>query len=97
METFELGKMIVALRRELQQAQDDAVGQEIAFQVDDIELEVQLVAQREKGVKGSARFYVAELGADGKQVEGVTHRLKLRLKPLTEAGEELRVKGRRGR
>ena len=91
MKNLELGSMILALRQELAEAQQQGQNQAIGFKIEDIELDLQVVAQEDTQGKLGAKFYVfnAELGVAGKSV--VTHRLKLKLKPVDNNNEPVKV------
>ena len=78
---IELSEVIGQLRTELGKARTAAVGEELQFAVGPVELEVTVGLQREGGAGGKVRFYVLELGADGKVTSGTTQRIKRTLSP----------------
>ena len=90
-EKLELAAMIKALRLELVKAQQEGEGEEIRFNIEDVELEVQIAAERQ--VKGgvSAKFYVLTGKLDGSKKDAVTQKLKLKLKASTADGKPLEV------
>jgi hypothetical protein len=96
---IELGEVLGELRRELQQAMDAGEGQPLRFELGPVELEATVAV--EKGVGGGAkiRFWVIELGGDGKASQASTQRIKLALHPRLAAtgGAPLIAGGETGR
>ena len=84
---IELAEMLAELRAQLLSAQGEGAGQDLKFEVSDVELEVQLETTKKADGKGGVKFWVynAEAGVSGS--EGMTHRLKLKLKPTGPTGE----------
>lgn len=78
---IELASVIRDLRDELEQAV--VVGQDRAlrFELGPIELEVAVAIERSGGASGKVRFFVLELGTDGKTAATTTQRIKLSLAP----------------
>lgn len=81
MENIELSEMLGQLREELLKARDNIEGSDLKFQVDDIEIELQIVTS--KGTSGGIKFFVE---AGGNVSQAKTQKLKLKLKPKTPTG-----------
>lgn len=88
--TIELAEVIQELRSELQRTMKAGEGEGLRFEVQDLELELQVGVTKSitGGGEGSAKvtFLVFEIGASGK-AEGSwsterTQKLKLKLKPI---------------
>ncbi|MCI5137158.1 MAG: hypothetical protein D3922_01790 [Candidatus Electrothrix sp. AR1] len=83
-EKLELAAMIKALRSELVKAQQEGEGEEIRFTIEDVELEVQVAAERQFKGGVAAKFYVLTSKVDGSKTDRVTQKLKLKLKAHNE-------------
>ncbi|WAX79821.1 trypco2 family protein [Streptomyces sp. KMM 9044] len=81
------------LRRELGEAQDAGSGQQLRFEIDEVELELQVELTKGAGPQGKVTFGVVSAGGDAKIEKASTHRLLLRLSVRDEAlgGERARV------
>ena len=77
---LELALMIKGLRAQLAEAQKDGEGEDIRFTIEDVELELQVTAEKQKGAGVSAKFYVLTSKVDGSTKDTVTQKLKLKLK-----------------
>ena len=90
---IELGEVIGELRRELQGAMEAGAGQPLRFELGPVELEATVVV--EKGGSGGAkvRFWVIELGGEGKANQSSTQRIKLVLQPRLTSGRTPMVAG----
>jgi len=84
---IELGEVIGELRRELQQAMDAGKGQPLRFVLGPVELEATVVVEKSGGGGAKVRFWVIELGGDGKAGKTSTQRVKLVLQPRLSSGE----------
>jgi NTP-dependent ternary system trypsin peptidase co-occuring protein len=78
---IELATVVSQLRNELAQAQRDATGEYLRFELGPVELEVTVELSREGSVGGKVHFWVLEAGADGKAGTASTQRIKLTLFP----------------
>ena len=78
---IELADVIADLRDELDAARRRGAGEDLRFELGPVELEVSVAVQ--KGADGNAKvkFWVVELGADGKVSSTATQRIKLTLNP----------------
>ena len=57
-ERLELAAMIKALRSQLVEAQAEGEGEDIRFTIEDVELELQIAAEKQASGGISAKFYV---------------------------------------
>ncbi|MFG1948148.1 trypco2 family protein [Nonomuraea sp. NPDC048826] len=90
---LELSTVVRELRGELNRAARSAQGEAIQFAVGAIELEITVMMTEEAAANGKVKFWVVEAGADVKEIEARTHRVKLTLQP-TRAGGSLSIGGR---
>jgi len=91
MEGIELASMLKGLREELWKSQQEGEGKGIKFQVEDVELELQVVVSKKAGAGGSVKFWVYNAEASGELSNQVTQKIKLRLKPKDADGNTLDV------
>lgn len=85
-EPMSLADMIVKLRKDLRQAQQQAAGEDLRFQVEEIELELQVTTATEAEAKAGVNFWVYTAEAGGGRSFEDAHTLRLKLKPVP--GEE---------
>lgn len=78
---IELCVVIRALRDQLERAVATGAGQAIQSDLGLIELEVSLALEKTREGGGKVRFWVVELGGDGKRAHTDTQRIKLTLQP----------------
>jgi len=78
---IELADVISQLRVELDQARLSADGSELRFGLGPVDLEVTVALEKEGQLGGKVRFWVAEVGAEGKIASTSTQRIKLTLNP----------------
>ncbi|MCP4702439.1 MAG: hypothetical protein GY862_37105 [Gammaproteobacteria bacterium] len=98
MEKLQLSDMLVALRRELLDAQCKAANENLKFSVEELEVEVQYTTSTEGVVKGGVRFWVYNAEAGGKIASQTVHKLKLKMKPeLSDGDEVLKISDRTSR
>ncbi len=88
---LELAAMIKALRSQLIEAQQEGEGEEIRFTIEDVELELQITAEKQASGGISAKFYVLTSKLDGSKKDTVTQKLKLKLKVGKADGKPLEV------
>ena len=81
----ELGELIRELRGELQKAMAEGQGDPLRFELGPVELELTVGVNREAAGKGGVRFWVIELGSDGKVARESTQRITLTLQPVLAA------------
>ena len=83
---LELAEVIRALRQELVNAQQPGLDEKIRFRVNNIEVELETVVEKEVGGKssGKIRFWVVDADAEvsGKYKMATRHKIKLSLQPM---------------
>ncbi|NCR16521.1 MAG: hypothetical protein GPJ22_03945 [Microcystis aeruginosa LL13-03] len=84
-----LRETLEALRVELSKSILAAEGEQIRFEVGEIELEVQFVVEQSKEGKGGLKFWVVEMGGGVTNKDTITHRIKIPLKPIWKDGKPL--------
>ncbi|PZS39479.1 MAG: hypothetical protein DLM62_08030 [Pseudonocardiales bacterium] len=77
----ELAQVIGQLRQELSAAMRDGEGKDLRFELGPVELELTVAVSKEAGPNAKVRFWVIELGADGKVASEATQRITLTLDP----------------
>ena len=82
-----LRETLEALRVELSKSILASEGEQIRFEVGDIELEFQFVVEQSKEGKGGLKFWVVEMGGGGTNKDTITHRIKIPLKPIGKDGK----------
>src|SRR5260370_30373560 len=91
-EILGLGETVRALRAEIQAAAEGGDGTTLQFELWPIELELQVVATKEKGAEGKISFRLfgagAEIGASGKGSDERMQRVKFVLNPVGSGNEE---------
>jgi len=85
---IELADVISELRAELDRARLAAAGSALRFGLGPVELEVTVALDREGKAGGKVKFWVAEVGAEGKLSSTSTQRIKLTLNPTLGAPVE---------
>ena len=83
-----LADMIVKLRKDLRQAQQQAADEDLRFLVEEIELEVQVTTAKEGEGKVGVNFWVYTAEAGGALRREDAHTLRLKLKPLPLKDEQ---------
>ena len=64
---------------------DAGAGQPLRFELGPVELEATVVVEKGGGGGAKVRFWVIELGGDGKASQATTQRIKLALQPRLSA------------
>ncbi|MFM6060451.1 MAG: trypco2 family protein [Microcystis aeruginosa] len=82
-----LRETLEALRVELSKSILASEGEQIRFEVGEIELEVQFVVEQSKEGKGGLKFWVVEMGGVVTNKDTITHRIKIPLKPIWKDGK----------
>ena len=91
MDKIALSEMLGQLRQDLLQAQGEGVGSELKFRIEDIEIELQIVATKAVGGDVGVKFWVYNADAKVNASEAKTQKLKLKLKPVSADGTPLDV------
>jgi len=80
-----LADTIQNLRKELQSAQQRSAGENILFEIEKVELELQVVIGRKAKGQGGIEFYVVKAGGEVERSGETTHSIKLTLSPVSSA------------
>lgn len=91
---LELPNVLLALRKELQEAQDKAADENLKFSLEEIELEIQVIASTEETAKHKVKLWVYEAGAEGTVGKETVHKVKLKMKPQNADGSDVNIAGR---
>ena len=91
MDKIPLSEMLAQLRKDLLQTQEEGKGSDLKFQIEDIEIELQLATTKEAGVGGGVKFWVFNADAKIDTAEAKTQKLKLKLKPVGTDGKPVNV------
>jgi len=86
-----LSEMLQSLRQELALAKLAGKGAGIRFDIDEVEVELQVSVSKDRGANGKVSFWVLEGGAEAKAANASVHTFKLKLRVLDEDGVPLRV------
>ena len=96
MDKIELPTMLGRLREDLLKTQTEGKGSDLQFRIEDIEIELQIVATEGGSGGGGVKFWVLNADAKINASEVKTQKLKLKLKPIDQkTGTNMDV-GRRG-
>ncbi|HEX4954674.1 MAG TPA: trypco2 family protein [Thermoanaerobaculia bacterium] len=87
-----LATMVQQLREELAEAVRQGKGQEIQFELGDIELELQVVVSREGTGKLGFSVLGFEAGIGDKEDESRVQKLKLVLRPQNATGDTIHLR-----
>lgn len=79
---LELAEVIQALRENLVEAQSRVDGQNIRFNVTNIDVELQTVVEKEASLGAEVKFWVLNVSANGKYKNAITHKIKLSLQAV---------------
>ncbi|WP_405192522.1 trypco2 family protein [Streptomyces anthocyanicus] len=91
---IELSDVIRDLRTQLGQAIEAGADQELELELGDIELELSVALEKSGGGTAKVKFWVVELGGNGKKGRTDTQLLKLTLQPrLKSTGRRPHVSG----
>ncbi len=94
MEKIGLKEAIASLRSELSESILASAGEEIRFEVNQIDLKFQVEVERKKEGSGGIKFWVISLGGKGSHAEKDTHTVSLSLKPVNQEGEPILTSSR---
>ncbi|MBT2442865.1 hypothetical protein J7E93_22710 [Streptomyces sp. ISL-36] len=83
---IELADLLTSLRSEISRARLDAVGQDVRFRIDSIDLELQVAVEKTAEANAGVRFWVVSLGGKGVAKSAETHTVRLSLAAETDTG-----------
>jgi hypothetical protein len=86
-QTIRLSEMLATLRTELEAARAQGRGSDVRFNVEEVELTVQLGITRTKNATPQISFWVIKLGGSIQSARQDVHTLKLKLRPVDEEGK----------
>ena len=95
MSNIRLADAIEYLRRELGESISKGNDAEVQFDLGPIELELEVKAEKQKGVEGGVKWWLVSGKAGAKTASAVTQKLKLTLEPIGSDASRLRIKGSR--
>ena len=81
-----LGEMIDTLRKELQDAMDKGKDQPLRFEMEKVELELQVCMTKSGNVEGGVAFWVLRVGGSKGSEAMISHTFKLTLLPVDAKG-----------
>lgn len=88
-----LHEMLQTLRQELQASMVSAVGQELKFRIEAVDLELQVAVSKTSGGKGGIKFWVINAAGEHKRDHKQTHTIKLKLQPVKDDGGQALLGG----
>ena len=94
MDKIRLSELLVELRRELVDAQQQATQEKLKFKIEDIELELRVGATKTGEVKGGVKFWVYNAEAKGAISGEAMQTIRLKLTPVSEGGGDTFVSDR---
>jgi hypothetical protein len=86
-----LAETLQTLRRELQLAQAQSVGEGILFTMDKVELELKVTISRKAKGKAGVEFYIVKAGGEVEGSRENVHTIKLTLTPADSSGNRVQV------
>lgn len=88
---IKLSDAIENLRSELKYAREKGKNQDLQFDLQSIEIELEVIAEDELSTSGKVNWYIFGGGIDSREKNASKHKLKLTLKVVDEHGQPLRV------
>jgi len=86
-----LADLVNAVRRELETAAIAARDQQLQFEVQDLQLEVDVATTGTREAEGGLKIWVLTIGAKGSRENAATHRVTLNLGAVSAEGTKFRV------
>jgi hypothetical protein len=86
-----LAEAIDVLRDELTTAMQAGGPSPLRFAVDELELELEVAMSRTGEGHGGIKFWLVDFGAKTEYSEGVTHRIRLNLRPIDAEGRPINL------
>ena len=97
MDRIRLSDAIANLRAELTKAREAAVGKDLQFAVGDVEIELQIEAERSAKAEGGVDWWIFKAGVESAADSAVTHKLLLKLNVADKGGRKVNVGSRRNK
>jgi hypothetical protein len=91
MENIELSEMLGQLREELLKARGQSERLDLKFQIEDIEIELQIGTTKGGKGGGGVKFWVYNAEAEVNASQAKTQKLKLKLKPVGRDEKPIKV------
>lgn len=86
-----LADLVNAVRAELETAAINARDQQLQFEVQDVQLEVEVTTTGTHEAAGGVKVWVLTIDAKGSRTDAATHKVMLKLSPVTARGAKFRV------
>jgi len=86
-----LADLVNAVRAELETAAVKARDQQLQFEIQDVQLEVEVTTTGTREVEGGVKVWVLTLDTKGSKANAATHKVTLNLSPVTAEGTKFRV------
>lgn len=81
-DAFRLSDLLIQLRRDLQAVRAADPAADLKFELGEVELELQIVAEKQAGANAEAGWWILKAGASANNADTATQTLKLKLKPV---------------
>ncbi|MGZ3338053.1 MAG: trypco2 family protein [Isosphaeraceae bacterium] len=94
MDSIELSEAIDVVRAELITAQRQGQDSDLAFKVGTVDMEFEVMMEREAEAGGKIKVWVVEIGVSGRANTRATHRVRVSLTPHDRKGGDWNVKDR---
>jgi hypothetical protein len=86
-----LADLVDAIRGELETAALNARGQKLQFEVQEVQLEVDVTTTGTREAKGGLQVWVLTVGAKGSKSNAASHKVSLKMNAVTPDGSKFRV------
>jgi Trypsin-co-occurring domain 2 len=90
---IDLSEALAKLREQLDLAHAKALGSDIQFTVEKVEIELALEVTRSAEAGGEVKFLIFSAGAKGSYAQAATHRLKIELTPHDAQRQNIEIEG----
>jgi hypothetical protein len=87
-----LADLIDAVRGELEESASRALNQDLQFEVQEVNLEVEVVTTGTREGQGGLQIWVLTLGAKGSKSNAATHKITLKMNAVGPGGTRYQVK-----
>jgi glycine/D-amino acid oxidase-like deaminating enzyme len=83
--------LVNAVRAEMEQAALQARDKQLQFEVQDLQLEVEIATTRTREGEGGLKIVVVTAGAKASKADVTSHKVTLKLLPVTASGTRFKV------